>query len=330
VKFWIAPYQLRPRVSLNARVGCQPRSGVLLRFEFAPGSFGYSDLHPWPELGDAPLDAQIARLKRGEFTALTQRSYALAQLDAGARARGVSLWEGRVIPPSHRLIPDLNAMEHSDLAAATGIRRLKIKVGRDPEREVAQLSSLSKEFRKAGIKIRLDFNSRLSSAEFAEFLKRIDLGVLDFVEDPFPYHGPRWAEFQKEFGVRLALDRVSEMQDFPSFPGSYSVLVLKPASQDPDWICKKAQQQGASLVVTSSMDHPYGQLCAAWEASRLVSQNIQLEACGLLTHLCYEALSTQSEWTSVFGMELTPPNEGCGFGLDSFLESQNWEAQNVG
>jgi len=58
---WIHRYTLVPRRSLSPLAGARPRAGALLR-----AGDGFADIHPWPELGDAPLDEQLARLARSE------------------------------------------------------------------------------------------------------------------------------------------------------------------------------------------------------------------------------------------------------------------------
>ena len=55
---WFCEYALSER-----------RRGALIRV----GS-GFADFHPWPELGDEPLETQLAKLARGETTPLTRRA----------------------------------------------------------------------------------------------------------------------------------------------------------------------------------------------------------------------------------------------------------------
>ena len=82
---WFWEYSLSPT-----------RRGALVRV-----GNGFADVHPWPELGDAPLERQLTMLARGETTALTRRSLELARIDSDARARSVSLFAGLTIPLSH-------------------------------------------------------------------------------------------------------------------------------------------------------------------------------------------------------------------------------------
>ena len=64
-------YTLVPRRSLSPLAGARTREGALIRV-----GDGFADVHPWPELGDAPLDEQLALLARGETTPLSERSLA--------------------------------------------------------------------------------------------------------------------------------------------------------------------------------------------------------------------------------------------------------------
>ena len=62
------------RYTLRMRSGVV-REGALLRV-----NDGFADVHPWPTLGDAPLDEQLALLARGELTPLTRASLRCAAL----------------------------------------------------------------------------------------------------------------------------------------------------------------------------------------------------------------------------------------------------------
>ena len=79
---WIWRYSLKPRRALSALAGAAPRQGALLR-----AGDGFADMHPWPELGDAPLDEQLALLARGETTPLTRRSTSSSRGSPAARRR---------------------------------------------------------------------------------------------------------------------------------------------------------------------------------------------------------------------------------------------------
>src|SRR5258708_24582201 len=92
--FW--RYELAPKRRLSAIARDAPREGALIRI-----GDGFADVHPWPELGDLPLDDQLALLARGETTALTRQSLSFVSIDERARLASRSLFEGLTIPPSH-------------------------------------------------------------------------------------------------------------------------------------------------------------------------------------------------------------------------------------
>ena len=54
MSIWYWPYELTPKRRLSAIAADAPRQGALVRIED-----GFADVHPWPELGDEPLDGQL-------------------------------------------------------------------------------------------------------------------------------------------------------------------------------------------------------------------------------------------------------------------------------
>jgi O-succinylbenzoate synthase len=227
---WIWRYSLKPRRALSALAGARPREGALLRV-----GDGFADVHPWPELGDAPLDEQLAMLARGETTALTRRSLWFASVWRR------DLFEGLTIPRSHW--PGSDPPEDFDVA------KVKMPGGALPER----------------VRLRLDFNN--DGEAFARIASTLPRERIDFVEDPCPYDAVAWGEIRHR-GFRLALDRHVATE-------AVDVLVVKPAVQEvPD--------VAIPIIITSYMDHPIGQLHAAYIAAN------STETCGLVTHVLYE------------------------------------------
>lgn len=267
MNLWVYRYTLVPR-----RNG-PPRQGALMRVDG-----GFADVHPWPELGDAPLDEQLALLARGETTALTRASLHWARVDAEARARGVSLFEGLTIPLSHWSGDDPPAA--FDTVKTKGVVPV-------PEH----------------VRIRIDFNARLTAAEFIDVARTLPRERIDFIEDPCPYDQTVWADLRERTGLRLALDR---------FEGAADVLVHKPALQ------LAFPQFNGEIVVTSYMDHPVGQFFAAYvAATHRVSAR-----CGLFTHVLYEP-DAFIERIRADGARLLPPG-GTGVGFDDLLEDLPW------
>ena len=199
------------------------RHGALIR-----DGGGFADVHPWPELGDAPLDDQLAKLARGEMTALTKRSLELPRIDGEARERGVSLFAGLTIPLSHW--PGADPPPEFDTAKIKSIERI-------PDR----------------VRLRIDFNSKLRPEEFLLIAEGLPRERIDFVEDPCPYDGATWTALREQTGLRLALDRFAADE-------GVDILIVKPAIQE----IPRTQKQ---IIITSYMDHPVGQFAAAYFAA---------------------------------------------------------------
>jgi O-succinylbenzoate synthase len=271
---WYWRYELVPRRRLSAIATDAPRQGALIRIDD-----GIADVHPWPELGDAPLETQLAKLAGGQTTALTRRSLEMAKIDGAARERGVSLFVGLTIPESHWPGPD--PPEGFDTVKLKSIERIP-----------------------AGVRLRFDFNARLTPEQFLMIAEGLPGDRIDFVEDPCPYDGGTWSALRQATGLRLALDR------FVAEEG-VDVLVVKPAIQDiPD--------TNKELVITSYMDHPVGQFGAAYFAALHPSRR-----CGLFTHVLYEP-EAFIEMIRSDGARLLPP-EGTGVGFDDLLARLPWK-----
>lgn len=326
--FQVSFYELAPLISLGRLAAQRPRKGALLRIEFGDGAVGYSDCHPWLELGDLSLSDQLDFLKNGNLTNLTYQSLALARLDAEARAKKQSLWEGIKIPLSHALVTDLSRITEFDLDgfAREGFKRLKIKIGQDFLNEAQILLKLSPQLHRHSLKIRLDFNCGLNSEQVYRFLDALGPAIrdLDFIEDPTIYDPVLWTKIQKDWKVRLALDQMSDENQIKLVEGSFSILILKPAIQKPEIAIQIARKFKATLVVTSYLDHPVGQLGAAWIAADLSrSSGMAMETCGLLSHQAYQPNPFSTQMGSK-GARLLPP-EGTGVGMDAQLEKLNWQ-----
>lgn len=261
------------------------REGALLRI-----NGGHADCHPWPELGDLPLNKQLEKLARNETTPLTKRSLYFAALDREARAQNRSLFEGLTIPKSHYLLLKLGDVPPHSL--------VKIKMGRDA-------SALLRFLKKSSCQVRLDFNAKLTEPEFKQFLDETAEyhSRFDCIEDPFPYEESAWKRY-----ANLACDARSEQAI-----GTAHTLVLKPAVQDHEPFRNLSQK----LIVTSYLDHPLGQLSAAFIAAQL-----RVDVCGLCSHLVYQTneFSEQLPQTT----SLVPP-PGTGFGFDELLKKLPWK-----
>lgn len=293
------------------------RQGALLKIEFSDDLIGYADCHPWVQFGDFPLEQQLERLCQGQTTPLLQRSLQLARLDAEARSRRISLFEGLTIPPSHFLVSDLSAFDPKILAQLTssGFQRIKIKLGKNLAAEIPLLSEILVRLTGSDILVRLDFNSQVNQQVFEDFLRHIQphWGLLDFCEDPFPYQPEAWQAVQDRYSIDLAADRECLQAD--GHPQSAGVLVIKPAIQDLALIRGQCQR----IIVTSYLDHPVGQLGAAYSAA---SSHKLLDICGLQSHTAYVPSPFSNEIVCC-GPHIICP-KGAGIGFDELLAQVDW------
>ena len=285
MRLWAHRYRLKPRRRLSRVAAPGAREGALLRMRSDSGADGFADLHPWPELGDLPLETQLGMLSRGETTAQSRASLYLANVDAEARARGVSLFEGLTIPESHW--PGSDPPDGFDTVKIKGVMPV-------PDH----------------VRIRIDFNAALTADEFEGIAKTLPRERMDFVEDPCPYDPGTWQSLREKTGLRLALDLAAG--DRTVTPGTYDVLVHKPALRT-EW-----PGADGEIVVTSYMDHPIGQFGAAYVAA----SHKAAARCGLMTHVLYEADAFIERIESA-GARLLPP-KGTGLGFDDLLESLTW------
>lgn len=293
---------------LKALNGLKSRRGALLKVHFGDGKIGYADCHPWVEFSDEPLERQLELLKNGQTTALTKRSLYFAELDAKARQAELSLLQNLKIPPSNYLITDLTDTQLEvkiSQALDDGFNTFKIKLGADIDNE---LRILKERFPKNAI-LRLDFNSKLSHESFRKAINRLNSLSIEYVEDPFPFDEKAWTDIQAHDGLTLASD-LNHTQALDK-PYAAKVLIVKPATAN------DIQIKSQKIVVTSYLDHPFGQCTAAYIAAKY-----QDTTCGLLTHHQYTP-NIFSEQLTLKGPAFKTP-AGYGFGFDTQLTTLNW------
>jgi len=301
MKVWVHGYNLTPQIP-----GGPQRRGALLKVEWALGQTGFSDLHPWPEFGEAPLDAHLEALAAMKFTRLTEVSLEFNYIDREFRLMKRNAFLGLIIPRSHKLVMDITAVTGQELAMweKEGYSHIKVKMGRDFQ---AETTALLEHAFASHLLWRLDFNGKMTAEQFTEWWQGIDADVkrrIDFVEDPISsgmlkIEGP-WANDW------FKADRAR-------------VRVIKPAREGIDEV-------GAfnRIVFTHGLDHPLGQACAAWTAGKFYAAHPRkTEVCGMNGGGIYLQDDFSKQWNSA-GPRMKPTT-GTGFGFDQLLESLKWE-----
>lgn len=309
----VSRYRLKARGYLNALSNRREFEGALIRIDG-----GYGCIHPWPELGDPPLEKCLADLAGARRWPIVRRAIRCAEYDQAAREHEHSLFEDMEVPDSHATL-SLARAEGVAHAAEAGFTTVKLKAGRNPATEIQFLETMRAAH--PGLKWRLDFNESLAPREAGEFLSQLSAetrAAIDFVEDPCPYSDGVWRDLQRRSGVKFAVDR-----EAAPLSAAARVMIVKPAIDEPFLLAEAALRHQQRVVVTSYMEHPVGQTFAAWEAARLSLQFPGLVGlCGLQTHHLFEP-DAFSEWLGPWLPVFQPP-AGFGLGFDELLDELPW------
>ncbi len=309
----ISRYRLKARGFLNSISKRREFEGALIQVDG-----GYACLHPWPELGDPPLEKCLADLQGERRWPIVKRALRCAHFDRAAREFEDSLFEEMEVPESHAT---LAAADDEQVTAAqeAGFSLIKVKFGHDPMKEAEWLNAAIDQF--PTLRWRLDFNESMEPAQANDFLKALEgpaRRAIDFIEDPCVYSEKVWTDLYKQHRVPLAVDRESSPQSTAA-----QVMVIKPAVDEPLLLGEAALHQEQRIVLTSYMEHPVGQAFAAWEAGRM---NLMLPGSvgvsGLQTHHLFER-NEFSELLGDWSPQFTPP-AGTGIGFDDLLAAEPW------
>lgn len=301
MKIWVCMYDLNP---VDPRF--KPRAGALIKAEWALEQIGYSDLHPWPEFGDAALPEHLLSLRAVQPTPLAKRSLDFNYIDREFRLRKKNAFAGLILPRSHRLVTDIRTLDSRVLNEwhKAGFTHLKVKMGHDLAAEteiLLQLVYVSPLF------WRIDLNGKLSAAHFGSWWESLGADVharIDLVEDPtaadpVTVEGP-WAN-----------DWYAQARA--------KIRIVKPAREEATELSRYDR-----FIFTHAMDHTLGQACAAWSAARFYSDHPKkMDICGLAAPELYAPDAFANEWLCA-GPRLKPTT-GTGFGFDEILNGLKWE-----
>ncbi len=330
MKIWQSPYQLYTKANSGGGVRTKYRSGALLRVRFDDGLVGHSDLCPFLDYGDRPLEYQFRNLQIGTRTNLLEQSLHYARIDAEFRSKGKSVFGKINSIKNNFLIADIINFDTSrlEILRASGYEELKIKMGRQFPEETAALLALTKNLPQ-GMLLRLDFNERVSAQDISFWLEKNNKWLrphLEFIEDPCEYSAEVWSSIQNRFGVSLALDMAADPISTKAVGAKY--VILKPAIQNVDAVVAALAQSHHKFVVTHYMDFPLGQMTALYEAI-LLSDRLpeRMASCGLQASELFEGFSFQQQ-IKCDGPVVIPAT-GTGFGFDSWLADIEWSELKV-
>ncbi len=324
MKVWISPYQLIAKKSLNAQ-SLNSIQGVLLRVDFDDQTTGYSCLQAWEGLGDQPLFVHLESIKSQKWTFLAKQAIEIAKQDACAREKRVSLFEGFQPIKSHWTCLSLEDFFNDAFSKKEeGFDVVKLKLSSHLMSDLRRLF----ERNTFGFRFRFDLNLSLQKEEIEHFdIKDLSLWKkqIDLIEDPMPFESLSWEKLANCFGS-LGFDRISieEVKDQKKDWIKRSKIVFKPMIQKYSKMISLAKQFQVPILVTSNMDHVFGQMVSYYYAL-LLKKNFSpfYFDCGVITHLLFEENEFSSELKIKNGKLLFP--NGFGFGFDQQLKQQNWE-----
>lgn len=313
-KMYIHWYAMTARFSISQSVAKRCRVGALLR----TSEGGIGCIHPWPELGDAVLSAEIAALADGNPLTLGARALECARLDGEARQAGVSLLTPDLpVPDSYISLPAIVSDEELLFLDEAGFKGAKIKSGDDLVKLASRLERWHCLLPKW--KWRIDFNgtgSRELLGEAFIHLSTVTERNIIYYEDPIPWNPDQWKRLSEDIRVPLAVDMLPEgsVLDRNSYIPEYQVW--KPARDS------MPELLSPNLVATSYMDHPIGIAWAAYEAARANKAGVNMALCGLMTHDLYD----RNEFSERMGdpSPVFPKIEGTGLGFDDLIERLDW------
>ncbi|MEG0836515.1 MAG: hypothetical protein RSF35_01145 [Akkermansia sp.] len=309
-------YSLIAKGQLNARSENFRRTGVLILTDAG----GYGCIHPWPELGDATLQEELDALRAGSPLPLGKRALECATVDAEARAKGVKLMDGLIIPDSHATIPPYVSPATVRLMSHHGFKAGKLKampnITSTRERLIT-LASMVPEWR-----WRLDFNASLelnAAEQFWQGLTEPLKEMIDFIEDPCSFTHESWMHLSNQ-GMPIACDLGSHICYQPKITTDIPMTrVIKPARE------RSPHKNTGKHIFTSMMDHPIGQLwacyCAASYYKGYDKQDMPL--CGLCTHLLFQKDAFIEELGDLSPVINIP--QGTGLGFDELLKKLDWK-----
>ncbi|MBF0475720.1 MAG: o-succinylbenzoate synthase [Deltaproteobacteria bacterium] len=269
------------------------RAGYLIRLQDESGHQGYGEVAPFPGLHQEDLDlagrqlqqlgrvlpgaevpADIRRLD-GAFEDWLGRLNLAPSVRFGVELAGLNLLAGiedRPLydffsTPLHRAIlinglltgPMAEVTAQAEQLRAEGYRVVKLKVGRQPlPVDVATVRAVSRVLGD-GVKLRLDANRTWSLSEAVDFGRSLDLGQIEYIEEPVK-RPDQVTPFFQQTGIAVALDEsLTELTGSGSpLPKGVRSLILKPSLlggiEKTAWYARMAKLLGLVPVLSSAFD----------------------------------------------------------------------------
>ena len=311
LKIWLSPYVL-DYISFPSK----KRYGVLIRVTDEQGVSGYSDLSPWPELGDPGWQSLL------EMSSVSHPLLLAAFYNAREFYQKRNLLEHWLIQKKPHMLHHALLIHHSEQDRLLEYRKkgflfFKLKIGYDLKSEVEFLNKSSILYPE--IQWRLDGNTRLDFKSWQYFWDRLQPDTrkrIEYVEDPFAFDMKQWIDCNQY--IPLALDFALDVND-PQFAeavknDAFKIYVLKPSRQRWNEV-KEFLGDSIKIAVTSQLGHLVDSVWSGWMQSKLLElypHRVE-PVSGTLNHLVLK-----SSWGGSFE-EITSLTD-----LDQMMDCLNW------
>ncbi len=312
----------------NAKLRWTERGGALL--EVNDGRFtGYGEATPLPGHSSESLEQAVQELgslrpgaiaeeppfEAGRQNALLDWLHALSRpletpsarfaletalLDYWARRLGVPLWQLLVPRPVSELIHTsavldplaADAEERAEQLVSAGVSTLKLKLGRDLERELHLTACLRRRWAAEKVHLRLDVNRAWSTHEAVQNAERFSMLDVELIEEPCPAPWPDASSSSSSpWAADESLSGVAPSAPWPSGVEP-SLLVLKPMLLGGFSAClawaARAQAAGKRVIISHLFDGPVALAATTHLAFAVQSPEL---AAGLGPHAGLEAWS---------------------------------------
>jgi L-alanine-DL-glutamate epimerase-like enolase superfamily enzyme len=276
----------RTRVG-NAKTEWDAREGLVLTLRDEDGRVGQGEASPLPGWSRDTIDecaAELGAMRDPDHASLTcpaaRFAVETALLDLRGQREGRSIAallgarEGDELPIA-TLVDSLDAGRR---AAARGVRTVKVKIGRDVDREI----DLVRELRTLGLGVRADANGTLPEHDAPRALGRLATIGVEYLEEPCAH----WiADSRVTLAADESLARCDD--DLGALPLSYGVIILKPMALGGFTRClalaRAAAARGIGAVVAHLFDGPIA-LAACAELAIAIGAIAGARAAGVDRH----------------------------------------------
>lgn len=303
-------------------------SGLLLKLSDDQGKSGYASYHALVTFNDLPAEKFLEGFKSQQYGPSHHLILKYLQQDRQDRHLKMDALTGVFQLENHYLVTEALLMDEPfiEKLAEDHFSYIKVKMGKDIERESQHLLNLVSNLSKHKLALRIDFNEVFSAQDFEHWQSEYPLhkkGIIDFYEDPTPYAPDHWQKWSEQ-GLSLAKDVDANLIG-KSFPG-IKVLVLKPARINIiEWLKHIENPKDYYYVVTHYMDAPLGIAQAAASALKLkFFIGDRLLPCGLLP-LHLKQMPENLQWPLNYRGPHLLFSEDLGLGYSKELEEVEWK-----